>query len=275
MLRSKPPRRALLRHTSQTAGVTVAPREPHWIDVWLPRLSHIAQFGLFVFTLGSIYYTVIPLYQKALLEEAIAKKETDLASLTKTLEASYSRIRSYAIREFYIAAAPKCSGLFQPPEKPVVLGERQEPRKPRAEHVYSIDVPTCLREAVSKTSALSDLKPEDKRTFSEAVERLGIELLEKRKKSLESYQAAPSKVTEEDIKALPPESFRVQHLKFLERIPGHVVSREEWRMLVAQTAQEKVGAEYEQAIHDGLVALRKISWGKEAQSAPTIQSRGP
>jgi hypothetical protein len=268
MLRSRPPRRAHLRHANRSAVGSVGPSEPHWIDVWLPRLSHIAQFGLFVFTLGSIYYTVIPLYQKALLEEAIAKKETDLASLTKTLEASYVRIRSYAVREFSIAAAPKCSGLLQAPEKPVLLGARAEPRKPRAENVYSIDVPTCLREAASRTSTLSELKPEDKRTFSEAVERLGVELLERRQKSLESYRAASSKITDEDIKALPPESFRVQHLKFLERIPGRVVSRQEWRELAAQTAQEKVGAEYEQAIRDGLVALRKIPWSKETQSAP-------
>lgn len=182
MFRSRQPRRALSRHAGYMASAANGPRGPHWLDVWLPRLSHIAQFGLFVFTLGSIYYTVIPLYQKALLEEAIAKKETDLASLTKTLEASYGRIRSYAVREFYITAAPKCSGLFQPPEKPLLLGERSEPRKPRAENVYSIDVPTCLREAILKTSALSDLRAEDKRTFSEAVEKLAVELSEKRKR---------------------------------------------------------------------------------------------
>ena len=268
MLRSRQPRHALQRHLSHGTSVINGPREPHWLDVWLPRLSHIAQFGLFVFTLGSIYYTVIPLYQKALLEEAIAKKETDLASLTKTLEASYGRIRSYAVREFYIAAAPKCSGLFQPPEKPVLLGERAEPRKPRAEHVYSIDVTTCLREVTSKTSALNDHRAEDKRTFSEAVERLAIELSKERERSINRYRSAPAKVTEEDIKALPPESFRVQHLKFLESIPGRVVSREEWRRLAAETAQEKIGTEYERAIRDGLVALRNIPWGKEAKSAP-------
>ena len=203
MLRSRTPRHSLQIHR-RTAG-----EKPHWLDIWLPRLSHIAQFGLFVFTLGSIYYTVIPLYQKALLEEAIAKKETDLAALSRTLEASYGRIRSYAVREFYITAAPKCSGLFRPPEKPVLPGERSEFRQPHAELVYAIDISACLREAISKTSALGDLRPEDKQTFLQAVEQLVAQLSEKRKLSLNSYQAAPMKITEEDIVRLPPESFRV------------------------------------------------------------------
>lgn len=54
-------------------------------DTWLDRLSHLSQFGLFLFTVGNIYFTVIPLYQKALLDEAIAKKEIDLIEATKAV----------------------------------------------------------------------------------------------------------------------------------------------------------------------------------------------
>lgn len=262
MPRKKTPRRAQLRYNNQ-GGVASGPQEPNWLDVWLPRLSHIAQLGLFIFTLGSIYYTVIPLYQKALLEEAIAKKETDLAALSKTLETAYSQIRLYAVREFYIGAAPECSGLLHRLEKPLPLGERSEPE---VEHVYSIDVPVCLRKVASKTAALNHLNPEDRATFSEAVERLAVELSEKRKKSMESYQAAPTKVTEEDIKALSTESYRVQYLKLLEQKFGHVVSREEWRKLAAETAQVKISSEYGQAIREGLLALRKIRWSNEVSA---------
>ena len=51
----------------------------------MPRLSHLSQFGLFLFTVGTIYFTVIPLCQKALLEEAIAKKEMELKETTAAL----------------------------------------------------------------------------------------------------------------------------------------------------------------------------------------------
>ena len=74
----------------------------NWIDVWLPRLSHVAQVGLFVFAIGGFYFTVLPLYQKALLEEAIAMKEVQLTAATNALDSAYSRNRTYAVREFYI-----------------------------------------------------------------------------------------------------------------------------------------------------------------------------
>lgn len=111
MLRSKRPRLAIQKyHRSQRHPEAGA--EKHWADVWLPRLSHVAQFGLFVFTLGSLYFTVIPLYQMALLDEAIAKKEVELATATKTVDRLYLGIRSYVVRDFYLQAMPACGGLF-------------------------------------------------------------------------------------------------------------------------------------------------------------------
>ena len=46
-------------------------------DLWLVRISYIAQVGLFFLTTFTIYYTVIPIYQNASLQEAIAKKEVE------------------------------------------------------------------------------------------------------------------------------------------------------------------------------------------------------
>ena len=63
--------------SKSNVGAKFIPSDSLW-DKWLPRLSHFSQFGLFIFTVGTIYFTVIPLYQKALLEEAIAKKEIEL-----------------------------------------------------------------------------------------------------------------------------------------------------------------------------------------------------
>ncbi|MDO8776376.1 MAG: hypothetical protein Q7K57_48225, partial [Burkholderiaceae bacterium] len=71
--------RSRILKPSRTVG---SQTKASWFDIWLPRLSHLSQFGLFLFTVATIYFTVIPLYQKALLDEAIAKKEIDLRDAT-------------------------------------------------------------------------------------------------------------------------------------------------------------------------------------------------
>ena len=50
------------------------------IDVYLSRISHLVQVGLFSVTLLTIYYTVIPLYKSAQMEESLAKKEIELGA---------------------------------------------------------------------------------------------------------------------------------------------------------------------------------------------------
>ena len=84
--------------TSTRIAQASAPQHPSFIDVWLQRVSHIVQLGLFLLTLATIYFTVIPLYQKALLDEQIAEKELRLAKLEKSLDAAYRKIRASAVR---------------------------------------------------------------------------------------------------------------------------------------------------------------------------------
>lgn len=44
------------------------------LDIFLNRTSHIVQIGLFSVTLFTVYYTVIPLYKNAQMEESLARK---------------------------------------------------------------------------------------------------------------------------------------------------------------------------------------------------------
>lgn len=52
-------------------------------DLWLVRISYIAQVGLFFLTIFTIYFTVIPIYQNASLQESIAKKEIEYKQLER------------------------------------------------------------------------------------------------------------------------------------------------------------------------------------------------
>ena len=86
-------------------------------DVWLQRLSHLSQFGIFVFTVWAIFFTVVPLYQKALLDEAIAKKEVELKEANTALERAYGRIKFTVVKDFVFMAGARCSDLLYRPGK--------------------------------------------------------------------------------------------------------------------------------------------------------------
>lgn len=260
MFRTKRPRFSA-RNFKSPSGQPETVIVPSWIDVWLPRLSYIAQFGLFVFTLGSLYFTIIPLYQKALLEEAIAKKEIELATMTKTVDHLYVGTRRFVIRDFYIQAMPTCGGLSLIKSGPIVEKEELgQSRQTRAEGLYAIDMPVCFNKLLNETKSLDDLRDADRQVFEKAVLQLVSELVEKRRISMAKYEIAPSEVTEKDMFTLHPDSYRVQALEMIEKWQGGTIDRVARRKLAVSIAREKIGSEYDVAIRDGVRSLSKIKW---------------
>lgn len=55
-------------------------------DIWLGRLSHIAQIILVGVAVFGYFYTIRPIYQNQLLSEDIAKKELELRKINKELD---------------------------------------------------------------------------------------------------------------------------------------------------------------------------------------------
>lgn len=232
------------------------PQDHSWLEVWLPRLSHVAQFGLFIFTLVFSYFTVLPLYQKAVLEEAVAKKELELGSLNKMLDSSYSKLRTYAMVDFYREAMPECGGLFI--ER--LAAPEAAPPKTRAEKIFELDIPTCLRRLAKRVESIEGLTSRDRQTFDMALERLSASISERRLQALKEYENAGSNVTDEDWYRLPADSFRVQAEGMLETLRGGVPDFAARRRISVAHAKERVGMEYETFIREGVAALRRIDW---------------
>jgi hypothetical protein len=120
---------------------------PHKLDVWLPRLSNIAQVVLLGLTAGAFYLTVLPLYQKALLDEAFARKEIELKQVTATLDAKYAKLREVAIRAFVINADADCSGF-------TTMMRRTRDRTYSGHSTFDIDVKKCLLDHEEKAPSL-------------------------------------------------------------------------------------------------------------------------
>jgi len=138
--------------------------ETHEIDLWLSRLSHFSQFGLLVITICSLYFFVLPLYQKQVLDELIARKDIELKQLNILLEKSYSELRSHYMSFFIQEATIKCSGID-------FMRENSTGREtPRA---LTVKISECLIDPLNKSKYIKRLRPKDIETINSVVSALG------------------------------------------------------------------------------------------------------
>ena len=126
---------------------------PHILDVWLPRLSNLAQVVLLVLTTGSLYFTVLTLYQKALLDEAIAKKEIELRTISAALESKYVQIRYLVIRDYILLTVPGCKDIIRK-----ILESADEPVPLDA--TLTLDIKHCIVSAEPTIRSLDELREE-------------------------------------------------------------------------------------------------------------------
>jgi hypothetical protein len=162
-------------------------------DIWLQRASHLSQFGLFLFTVGTIYFTVIPLYQKALLEEVIAKKEVELKAVNESLDKAYVKLRTAIVGQYVFFAGADCSGLMVPSRNITLLPQYQDKyvtqeSKKHDGDVFEIDVSACLTGDADRFGQLKDLRVEDRKRFDERLVMVGREIEAIRKRAIEDYK---------------------------------------------------------------------------------------
>jgi hypothetical protein len=72
------------RSSKHALGAQSTPSTGH-IDAALQRLSHASQLGLLLLAIFGYFYTVLPIYQKSLLDEEIAKKTLELRAMENRL----------------------------------------------------------------------------------------------------------------------------------------------------------------------------------------------
>lgn len=190
---STPPRFPRSRNKNDQAKV-----HGHWLDIWLPRISHFSQFGLFVITLGSLYFVVLPIYKVAVLDEAIARKEIELKESKKLVEQSYEQVRKFAIEQFTFGVFVKCvvDGDFEP--------NNDEGRK---QDSFTKDASSCLFESGKTSPKLNFLRPNDQVVFLAGLKNVAAEIEQNRIVALKQYRELPSKAKLNPSLLKPPKYF--------------------------------------------------------------------
>ena len=227
------------------------------VDIPL-RLSQFAQVGILAFTVWTIKYTVIPVYQKAVLEEAIAKKQIELREASAAVESFYARVRTAALGGFVNYAGPKCQGLLEPLPPLTPFGDPIPSRDKNAENPFTRDMAACLTTVAHELSSLKELRPEDRKHFLDRLVVFGEEEKVLKNQALREYNEVRARAAH-DPTILPPldESTR----KLVEILSGGESPARRRQIAfdeAVRVEQQRIAAAYTDEIRRRILALQDL-----------------
>ncbi|MQR00974.1 hypothetical protein [Glaciimonas soli] len=138
----------------------------------IPLVSHIAQVIIMLLTAGGLYFTVIPLYQKAAVDEQVAKQQLRLEQLQRTVATNYKKMRAEAIRQYVFLAGVDCTGLMTPIPP---LGVRSTGADLN-DKILAINVSDCMHADLTTATLLTALTPEDREALSVSVNNIAADI---------------------------------------------------------------------------------------------------
>jgi hypothetical protein len=231
------------KHRSALDGHMASKNKP-FFSIWFISHSNFKYF-----------FVVIPLYQKQVLDELIARKEVELKQINTSLEKSYSELRSYYMSGFIREASMKCTGID------VMTEESRGLETPIA---LTVKISECLIKPLNNSKNIKRLRQKDIETINSEVSALGKNLEIEQASAFETYKGIPSKAKTDKSILLPPDpnGFSGRLLEFLLRHGSRPKSElDDYRTEISiQTTQEKVAHDYTGLVMDKIGKLHEIKW---------------
>lgn len=172
-----PPRNRHLRRHSHFAGHGASSAVPSRWDSWLSRGASISQIVGIGLALAGLFYTVIPLYQKAAVDEQLARREAELKAVENSL--AEARTETYRLRrDNYLrvaarAASDECSDVrrsFMPIPESIGNTER------RYRLQLDVNVVDCVKRYLARADEVKELSPADLEVWRAWATPLAMEL---------------------------------------------------------------------------------------------------
>lgn len=244
---------------------------PNNLDVWLSRLSHISQFGLFALTIGALYFTVIPLYKTAALEESIARRESELRTMNEKLEVAtvalekvkveaYGRDRNDLLKKIAFVS-PYCSGLMTPPG-----ARNSDKRAGLGDNLLKIDAAQCLRAEFEGSNAKTILTVEDYSYLKDTIENISTKLSKVQKKALLDIELVPERAAKDPSTLAPmgPMAEDVERLdKLIEAlVPGFLDNKSTKLQVAIDRTRSKISLDFSDLVSNEIHTILDIDWPK-------------
>ncbi len=225
------------------------------VERYVPIASHIAQVLTTVLTAGGLFFTVIPLYQKAAVDEQVAKQQQELAKLEQRVESSYRKIRRDAVHRYIFNADAQCTGLMVP----VLPATANGPAPDVTEQTLAIDVPQCLHEQLLSVADLEELRPADRAALDEAINRAAGTIEDARLRA--RFQVAQINPGHDPVGPIELGTLVMPQIALLKQAG---VSEQEIQQLVRSLAANeerlKIVRRYGDAARQEINALDNIAW---------------
>ncbi|GAA0799111.1 hypothetical protein [Cupriavidus gilardii] len=219
----------------------------------IPLISHIAQIGLFIFTGLGFYFTVIPLYQKAAVDEQLAKQQHALAIIEAQLKEQYVKLRNRAISQYIAIAGPECTALLTPP---IEIGS-VPPSRDFYDIALETDMNACLQEALQRSAIASELDKKDVATIAQAVAGIASELTDSQRAARLRIQRIHA--LKGPLATTQSEDLAIATMKALGASSEDIARARS--NFAYQRQRAEIGNKYLKTVTDALVELRNLEFG--------------
>lgn len=233
------------------------------LDGWLNRLSHLSQIGLLITALFGYIYTVLPVYQKSLLDEQIAQKELELRQLQIKLDKAYILNRTDAIKKLYMSTTFKCNGLNMLPKNSAEYYKNPKSLRERYGQILQVEPQQCLIGTFQKARYLQDtLKAEDYQMLSLEIGNIAESLNKARIDAKDRFNELPAKAL------LNPQILDSIKLDFLAedqlKLYKLRLSKADYEAILVDElinkAMSDISSQYSKVVYEELKKLLNIQW---------------
>lgn len=238
------------RKFEATVGV-VGDRGVNRFDQWLTRFSYVAQIAGVALALFGLFYTVIPLYQKAAVDEQLARREAELKEVESRLVAA--RQEAYESRRErrmlgLLFASDDCAEL----RKAIGQAALEDSKERRREIIlnFEVDIRACLLGKIAELRNEKILTEEDIAVLENNARGLGQELMRERADLAVRISDLP-KTARKDASLLAPRGDMVRRADdFIDRadalLPPHLRRDRTEERLISQIewTQEQMAQEF-------------------------------
>lgn len=167
------------------------------IDFWLQRIGYLSQIGTLIVMVITIFYTVMPLYRTASLEESISKKEIELKLLTNKIKKYETKERSLVLAGYVSRVSYDCTSLSKPSS--LSSFSINTPPEKHKLTMLSENIEDCLKKQEYVDNVINNLSSEDKLTFKINLDLLIDKIGKLRKEKIAEYYNVENKLKNNEI----------------------------------------------------------------------------
>ncbi|MBI6189596.1 hypothetical protein JEP98_10550 [Providencia rettgeri] len=231
------------------------------IDIWLKRIGYLSQIGTLIVMIITIFYTVIPLYRTAALEESIAKKESELKVLANKINEFERKERRLILASYVSSVSFYCTSLSQPILVPLPPNDINDFFKKRELTMLNQDIEGCIKKPEYVDSVINALSNNDKLIFKQELDIFVDKISKLRKEKIHEYLKVEKQLNNNEIVLELENDDDTPSIKLLDELARKAgVSEEDLNRGKKHSYLASLEAKFEDDIRQEIFKFSKIKW---------------